>query len=192
MTGTEETQLRPDAFDSVAPRVGRQIGLGLLEDADGRGLRIGLACALFNGGITSRLLDGALEGLVAASVDRADTTVAWVPGAFELPLAAQRLATAGGVDAVACLGAVIRGDTAHFDFVAGQCAAGLARVALDTGVPVVFGVLTTENVDQALERARPDETNMGREAALSAVQMAAMLRELGRPGGARVVRSMGA
>ena len=192
MTGTEETQLRPDAFDSVAPRVGRQIGLGLLEDADGRGLRIGLACALFNGGITSRLLDGALEGLVAASVDRADTTVAWVPGAFELPLAAQRLATAGGVDAVACLGAVIRGDTAHFDFVAGQCAAGLARVALDTGVPVVFGVLTTENVDQALERARPDETNKGREAALSAVQMAAMLRELGRPGGARVVRSMGA
>jgi 6,7-dimethyl-8-ribityllumazine synthase len=192
VTGTEETQLRPDAFDSVAPRVGRQIGLGLLEDADGRGLRIGLACALFNGGITSRLLDGALEGLVAASVDRADTTVAWVPGAFELPLAAQRLATAGGVDAVACLGAVIRGDTAHFDFVAGQCAAGLARVALDTGVPVVFGVLTTENVDQALERARPDETNKGREAALSAVQMAAMLRELGRPGGARVVRSMGA
>lgn len=192
MTGTEETQLRPDAFDSVAPRVGRQIGLGLLEDADGRGLRIGLACALFNGGITSRLLDGALEGLVAASVDRADTTVAWVPGAFELPLAAQRLATAGGVDAVACLGAVIRGDTAHFDFVAGQCASGLARVALDTGVPVVFGVLTTENVDQALERARPDETNKGREAALSAVQMAAMLRELGRPGGARVVRSMGA
>ena len=192
MTGTEETQLRPDAFDSVAPRVGRQIGLGLLEDADGRGLRIGLACALFNGGITSRLLDGALQGLAAASVDRADTTVAWVPGAFELPLAALRFATAGGVDAVACLGAVIRGDTAHFDFVAGQCASGLARVALDTGVPVVFGVLTTENVDQALERARPDETNKGREAALSAVQMAAMLRELGRPGGARVVRSMGA
>jgi len=192
VTGTEETQLRPDAFDSVAPRVGRQIGQGLLEDADGRGLRIGLACSLFNGGITSRLLDGALEGLAAASVDRADTTVAWVPGAFELPLAAQRFATAGGVDAVACLGAVIRGDTAHFDFVAGSCASGLARVALDTGVPVVFGVLTTDNVDQALERARPDETNKGREAALSAVQMAAMLRELGRPGGARVVRSMGA
>ncbi|HXR53547.1 MAG TPA: 6,7-dimethyl-8-ribityllumazine synthase [Acidimicrobiales bacterium] len=192
MTGTEETQPRPDVFDSVAPRVGRQIGRGLLEDADGRGLRIGLACALFNGSITSRLLDGALEGLAAAAVDRADTTVAWVPGAFELPLAAQRLATAGGVDAVACLGAVIRGDTAHFDFVAGSCASGLARVALDTGVPVVFGVLTTDNVDQALERARPDETNKGREAALSAVQMAAMLRELGRPGGARVVRSMGA
>jgi len=192
VTGTEETQPRPDVFDSVAPRVGRQIGRGLLEDADGRGLRIGLACALFNGSITSRLLDGALEGLAAAAVDRADTTVAWVPGAFELPLAAQRLATAGGVDAVACLGAVIRGDTAHFDFVAGSCASGLARVALDTGVPVVFGVLTTDNVDQALERARPDETNKGREAALSAVQMAAMLRELGRPGGARVVRSMGA
>ncbi len=192
MTGSEETQLRPDAFDSVAPRVGRQIGEGLLEDADGRGLRIGLACALFNGGITSRLLDGALVALAAASVDRADTTVAWVPGAFELPLAAQRFATAGGVDAVACLGAVIRGDTAHFDFVAGQCASGLARVALDTGIPVVFGVLTTDDVAQALERARPDETNKGREAALSAVQMAAMLRELGRTAGARAAPSMGA
>lgn len=192
MTGSEETQLRPDAFDSVAPRVGRQIGEGLLEDADGRGLRIGLACALFNGGITSRLLDGALAALAAASVDRADTTVAWVPGAFELPLAALRFATAGGVDAVACLGAVIRGDTAHFDFVAGQCASGLTRVALDTGIPVVFGVLTTDDVAQALERARPDETNKGREAALSAVQMAAMLRELGRTAGATVARSMGA
>ena len=192
MTGSEETRLPAGVFDAVAPRVGRQLGEGMLADADGRGLRVGLACALFNGGVTARLLDGALEGLAAASVDRADTTVAWVPGAFELPLAALRFATAGGVDAVACLGAVIRGDTAHFDFVAGQCASGLARVALDTGVPVVFGVLTTENVDQALERARPDETNKGREAALSAVQMAAMLRELGRPGGARVVRSMGA
>jgi len=93
---------------------------------------------------------------------------------------------------VACLGAVIRGETSHFDFVAGECASGLARVALDTGVPVVFGVLTTDNVDQALDRARPDETNKGREAALSAVQMATMLRELGRTGPARVARSMGA
>jgi 6,7-dimethyl-8-ribityllumazine synthase len=192
MTGSEETQLGPSVFGAVAPRVGRQVGEGLLADADGRGLRIGLACALFNGGITQRLLDGALLALAAASVDRADTTIAWVPGAFELPLAAQGFATAGGVDAVACLGAVIRGDTSHFDFVAGQCASGLARVALDTGIPVIFGVLTTDNVDQALERARPDETNRGREAALSAVQMAAMLRELCRTGPQRVARSMGA
>jgi len=192
VTGTEETELDPGIFDAVAPRVGRQIGEGGLEHADGRGLRIGLACALFNGGITARLLDGALLGLAAASVDRADTTVAWVPGAFELPLAAQRFATSGGVDAVACLGAVIRGDTAHFDFVAGECASGLARVALDTGVPVVFGVLTTDNVAQALERARPDDTNKGREAALSAVQMATTLRQVGRAGPARLARSMGA
>jgi 6,7-dimethyl-8-ribityllumazine synthase len=191
VTGSDETELNPDVFDLIAPRVGRQIGEGRLSEADGRGLRIGLACALFNGGITQRLLDGALQGLADASVDRADTTVAWVPGAFELPLAAQRFATVGGVDAVACLGAVIRGDTAHFDFVAGECASGLARVALDTGVPVVFGVLTTDNVDQALERARPDETNKGLEAALAAVQMAAMLRDLGRANAPRVARAMG-
>ena len=190
MTGTEETALDPAVFDAVAPRVGRQLGEGTLESADGRGLRIGLACSLFNGGITTRLLEGALSGLAEANVDRADTTVAWVPGAFELPLAAQRFATAAGVDAVACLGAVIRGETSHYDLVAGQCAAGLARVALDTGIPVIFGVLTTDTVDQALERARPDETNKGREAALSAVQMATMLRRLGRgvPSGARGVR----
>jgi 6,7-dimethyl-8-ribityllumazine synthase len=192
MTGSEETRLDPGIFDAVAPRVGRQIGEGTLEDADGRGLRIGLACALFNGGITARLLDGALDGLAAASVDRSDTTVAWVPGAFELPLAAAQFATAGGVDAVACLGAVIRGDTSHFDFVAGECASGIARVALDTGIPVIFGVLTTDDVAQALERARPDETNKGREAALSAVAMAGMLREMGRSTPTRVARSMGA
>jgi len=190
VTGTEETKLDPAVFDAVAPKVGRQIGEGPLASVDGRGLRIGLACALFNGGITARLLDGALAGLAEASVDRADTTVAWVPGAFELPLAAQRFATATGVDAVACLGAVIRGDTSHFDFVAGECAAGLARVGLATGVPVIFGVLTTDTVGQALERARPDETNKGREAALSAVQMARVLRDLGR-GSPRAIRSGG-
>lgn len=179
MTGTEETQLDPAAFDALAPRVGRQLGDRLLPSAAGRGLRIGVACSLFNGGITARLLEGALEGLALASVDRADTTVAWVPGAFELPLAAQGFAVGARVDAVACLGAVIRGETSHFDFVAGECAAGLSKVALDTGVPVIFGVLTTDTVAQALERARPDETNKGREAALAAVQMASVLRDLG-------------
>ncbi|MGH9046695.1 MAG: 6,7-dimethyl-8-ribityllumazine synthase [Acidimicrobiales bacterium] len=155
--------------------------MGPLERAHGAGLRIGVACSLFNGGITTRLLDGALQGLASASVDRADITLGWVPGAFELPLAARRLVDQGA-DAVVCLGAVIRGDTSHYDFVAGECASGLARVGLDTGVPVIFGVLTTENVDQALERARPDDTNKGLEAARSAVQMASMLRELGPVG----------
>ena len=183
---------RPAVAVEVSREGGRQVGEGQLGDADGRGLRVGIACALFNGGITQRLLDGALAGLAAASVDRADIVVAWVPGAFELPLGAERLASAGGADAVVCLGAVIRGDTSHYDFVAGQCASGLARVALDTGIPVIFGVLTTENVDQALERARPDETNKGREAAQSAVQMAGMLRDLGRSAPARAARSVGA
>ncbi len=180
MTGSDATRLDPAVFDSLSGRVGRQAGAGLLEGARGSGLRIAIVCALFNGGISSRLLDGALGGLQEAAVDRADVTVAWVPGAFELPLAAQRFATHSEVDAVICLGAVIRGDTSHFDFVAGQCASGLARVALDTGLPVIFGVLTTDNVEQALERARDDETNKGREAGLAAVQMATTLRAIGR------------
>ena len=176
MTGTEETALDPAVFDAVAPRVGRQLGEGTLRSVDGRGLRIGIACALFNGGITARLLEGALGGLADARVDRADTTVAWVPGAFELPLAAQRFATAGGVDAVACLGAVIRGETSHYDFVAGECAAGIQQVQLATGVPAVFGVLTTDTLEQAEARSQPDESNKGREAALTGVEMVRLLR----------------
>ncbi len=186
MTGSGETALDPGVFVTVARRVGRQAGEGSLEAVRGSGLRVGIACALFNGGITTRLLEGALGGLEEAAVDRADITVAWVPGAFELPLAAQRFANHGDVDAVVCLGAVIRGDTSHYDLVAGECASGLARVALDTGMPVVFGVLTTENVEQALERARDDKTNKGREAGLSAVQMATTLRAIGRARAARV------
>ena len=120
-----------------------------------------LVCAKFNGGITERLLDGALAGLEANGVKPATVTVAWVPGAFELPLAATRLAESGAVDAVVALGAVIRGETAHFDFVAGECASGLQRVALDTGVPVVFGVLTTDTVDQALDRCAAGRGQQG-------------------------------
>ncbi len=186
MTGSEETRLDPGTFARVRARVGRQFGERPLEEADGRGLRVGLACAMFNGNITTRLLDGALEGLALAAVEANDVTVLWVPGAFELPLAARRLATSG-LDAVVCLGAVVRGETAHFEYVAGECAAGLARVALETGVPVVLGVQTTENLTQALERSRPDETNRGREAALSAVHLASTLRALpaaGRRGAA--------
>ena len=120
---------------------------------------MGLACAVFNGGITWRLLEGALAGLDACRVDRDDVTVAWAPGAFELPLVAQALA--GAADAVVCLGAVIRGDTGHYDFVAGECAAGIQRVQLDTGVPVVFGVLTTDTVEQALARRSRDRRTKG-------------------------------
>jgi 6,7-dimethyl-8-ribityllumazine synthase len=107
--------------------------------------------------------------------------VAWAPGAFELPLVARGFARSGAVDAVVCLGAVIRGDTGHYDFVAGECARGLQRVQLDTGVPVVFGVLTTDTVEQALVRSEDDDTNKGREAAVTAIEMVRILAAL--PGG---------
>jgi 6,7-dimethyl-8-ribityllumazine synthase len=160
------------AFDDVAARV----GASLRGEHNGTGLRIGVAGALFNGGITVRLLNGALDALAEAGADRRDITVAWAPGAFELPLVARAFANAGKVDAVLCFGAVIRGDTGHYDFVAGECASGIQRVQLDTGVPVVFGVLTTDTLEQALERSQPDETNKGREAALTGIEMVRLLR----------------
>lgn len=144
---------------------------------DGAGLRMGLACARFNKAITDRLLDGALDCLARHGVDAGSTAVAWAPGAFELPLLAQRMAGSGTIDAVICLGAVIRGGTGHHEHVAGQCAAGIQRVQLDTGVPVTFGVLTTDTTDQALERAGV-KTNKGFDAALAAIEMADLLRQL--------------
>jgi 6,7-dimethyl-8-ribityllumazine synthase len=171
--------------------VQRDVGRMWRGSTDGRGLRVGLACGLFNGGITGRLVQGAVVGLRRCRVDSADVTVVWAPGSFELPLVARSLAESEWADAVVCLGAVIRGETGHYDFVAGECARGLQRVQLDTGVPVVFGVLTTETVDQALARselgqAGEDEegwtTNKGWEAALTAVEMATLLRGvLARP-----------
>jgi 6,7-dimethyl-8-ribityllumazine synthase len=152
------------------------VGAVLRGDHDGRGLRLGVACGLFNGGISWRLLRGVLEGAAECGIDARDIAVAWAPGAFELPLVARSFALSGAVDAVICLGAVIRGETGHYDFVAGGCATGLQQVQLETGVPVVFGVLTTENLDQALARSAPDPDNKGREAALAAVEMVRLLR----------------
>jgi 6,7-dimethyl-8-ribityllumazine synthase len=172
MAGRDLITLPDGTLDDVATRVGASIR----GEHDGTGLRIGVACALFNGGITLRLLDGALGALEETGVDRRDVTVAWAPGAFELPLVSRAFAQAGRVNAVLCLGAVIRGDTGHYDFVAGQCASGIQRVQLDTGLPVVFGVLTTDTVEQALERSEADETNKGREAALTGVEMVRLLR----------------
>ncbi len=146
-------------------------------DLDGAGLRIGVCCGRFNRHITDRLLDGALSALAEHGVADADSTVLWAPGAYELPLVAQQLVTRWRADAVIALGAVIRGETGHYDFVAGECAGGLSRVQLDTGVPVVFGVLTTENLEQALERSA-DEDNKGREAAETAIEMANLLKSL--------------
>ena len=144
----------------------------------GDGLRVALVCARFNDLITERLLHGARDGLLRHGVDEASITVAWVPGAFELPLVCKRLAGSGEFDAVIALGAVIRGGTAHFDYVAGQCAAGLAQASAETGIPVAFGVLTTDTIEQAIERAGTKAGNKGADAALSALELANLLRRL--------------
>lgn len=139
---------------------------------DGRGRRIGIVCGRFNSRITLRLVDGARRTLARAGVADDDIHEVWVPGAFEIPFAAQRLATSGAVDAVICVGAVIRGETTHYDFVAGQCAEGIQRVQLETGVPVAFGVLTTEDVDQALARSEDESGhNVGADGAAVVLEM---------------------
>jgi len=147
-------------------------------DLRGDGLRVALVCARFNDLITERLLAGARDGLVRHGVDEASITVAWVPGALELPLVAKRLAASGEFDAVVCLGAVIRGATDHYTHVATQCAAGIQRAQLDTGVPVIFGVLTTDTIEQAIERAGTKAGNKGYEAAEAAIEMADLLQRL--------------
>ncbi len=180
MTSSDLTLLPPDAKERAAARVGTALdGDSDRGDTSATGRpRVGLACAEFNGGITYRLLSGALDALEESGCDLATAIVAWVPGAFELPVVAQELARSGAVDAVICLGAVIRGDTGHYEFVAGECASGLQRVQLDTGMPVVFGVLTTETIDQALVRSAEDESNKGREAARTAIDTVGVLRSV--------------
>jgi 6,7-dimethyl-8-ribityllumazine synthase len=142
-------------------------------------LRIALVASRFNEAVVGRLVKGAVDALVAQGANPAGLELAWVPGAYDLPLIARRLADSGRFDAIVALGAVIRGETAHFDFVAGECAAGLSRVAGETGVPVAFGVLTTENEEQAMERAGGSEGNKGADAALAAIELANLLRKLG-------------
>jgi 6,7-dimethyl-8-ribityllumazine synthase len=181
MTSSDETELQPDVDERVAPLVDLVLHGDISPNAVASA-RVAVVCAEFNGGITERLLHGVLSGLSDGGVKPESIEVAWVPGAFELPLAAKRLALQPAVKAVIALGAVIRGDTAHFDFVAGQCAEGLLRVSLDTSVPVVFGVLTTDNVEQALVRSLPDETNKGRESAVTALRMLQLLDHIGDHG----------
>ncbi len=142
----------------------------------GDGLRIGIALARFNRAVTDRLLAGALEALTAHGVAEDAIDVASVPGAFELPLCAQQLATTGRYDALVCLGAVVRGETPHFDFVAGEAAGGIAAVARRHDLPVAFGVLTTDTMEQALARAGGDAGNKGYEAAVTALEMVQLLR----------------
>jgi 6,7-dimethyl-8-ribityllumazine synthase len=148
---------------------------------DGSRLRIAIVVSRFNETISKLLLDGALDGLRRNGVAEDDISVAWVPGAFELPATARRFASSGEVDAVVCVGAVIRGETSHFDYVAGQAAAGIAEATVATGVPVIFGVLTTENSEQANERAGGKKGNKGFEAAAAAIEMANLYSSIPKP-----------
>jgi len=150
---------------------------GATPDLDGDELRIAIVVARFNEDVTKRLLKGAQEALQKHSVDDDRTDIYWVPGSLELPVTALALAEKGEHDAIVCLGAVIRGETFHFEVVAMQTASGLMQVQLDTGVPIAFGVLTTEDRDQALARSGP-KNNKGAEAAEAAIEMANLLREI--------------
>ena len=144
----------------------------------GAGLRVAIVASRFNEAIVGRLVEGATDGLRRHGVEPDSIDVAWVPGAFELPLVAARFAATGSYDAVITLGAVIRGATGHYDFVAGQCAAGVQRAQLDTGVPIVFGVLTTDTIEQAVERSGTKAGNKGFESASTAIEMANLLAAL--------------
>ena len=146
-----------------------------------RDCRIAIVAREFNHFIVQQLVEGAMDALARNGVDEANVQLAWVPGAFELPLASDRLAATGNYDAIISLGAVIRGGTPHFDYVAGECARGLADVGLKHGLPVIFGVLTTDNVDQALERAGPGEGNKGFDTAVAALNMIALLDRVNGP-----------
>lgn len=145
-------------------------------DLRGEGLRFGIVVGRFNEFISSRLLSGALDSFKRHGTDPQSVEIAWVPGAFEIPLVAGKMAATGRYDAVLCLGAVIRGSTPHFDYVASEVAKGVARVGLDAGVPVIFGVLTTDSIEQAVERAGTKAGNKGWEAAVSGLEMANLLR----------------
>lgn len=141
-----------------------------------RQIKIALVAARFNEFIVAKLVSGALDGLKRHDVPEENITLAWVPGAFEIPLAAQKLAMSGKYDAVICLGAVIRGSTSHYDYVCNEVSKGVAQVGLQSGIPVLFGVLTTENIEQAIERAGTKAGNKGYDCALSAVEMVNLLK----------------
>ena len=144
----------------------------------GKGLKFGIVAARFNEFIVSKLVGGALDTLHRHETADHDIDVAWVPGAFEIPLAAKKMAESGKYDAVLCLGAVIRGSTTHYDYVCNEVSKGVAQVGLQTGVPTIFGVVTTENIEQAIERAGTKAGNKGADAAMAAMEMASLLGKL--------------
>ena len=142
------------------------------------GIRVGVVCARFNELIVSKLLSGCEDGLLRHGVREEDISVAWVPGAFEIPLAAAKMAKSGKYDAVIALGAVIRGSTSHYDYVCAEVSKGVAHAALESGVPVMFGVLTTDTIEQAIERAGTKAGNKGAECAQGAIEMVNLLRAM--------------
>ena len=148
-------------------------------DQSAKGLRFGVVVSRFNDFITSNLLVGTLEGFKESGVDEADLKILKVPGAFEIPQAAKKLCSTGiSIDAVVCLGAVIRGETSHFDYICAEASRGIGQVGLEFNIPVLFGVLTTENLEQAIARSGSGSSNKGRETALAAVEMATLYKKL--------------
>jgi 6,7-dimethyl-8-ribityllumazine synthase len=147
-------------------------------DLSGKGLKIGIVAARFNDFITSRLVDGALDGLQRHGVADADIEIVRVPGAYEVPLAARMLALSRKFHAIICLGAVIRGATPHFEYVSAEVSKGVASVSMETGLPIIFGVLTTDTIEQAIERAGSKSGNKGWDAALSAIEMANVMKQM--------------
>ncbi|OYO84480.1 6,7-dimethyl-8-ribityllumazine synthase [Lachnotalea glycerini] len=141
-------------------------------------IKVGIVAARFNEFITAKLLSGALDGLKRHDVNEEDIRVAWVPGAFEIPLIAAKMANSKRYDAVICLGAVIRGSTTHYDYVCSEVSKGIATVALQSNIPVMFGVLTTENIEQAIERAGSKAGNKGYDCAVSAIEMVNLIKEM--------------
>ena len=147
-------------------------------ELNAKGMKFGIIASRFNDFITARLVDGAMDGLVRHGASDADIEVVRVPGAFEIPLAAQRMARAKRYDAILCLGAVIRGATPHFEYVSAEVSKGVASVSLETGVPVIFGVLTTDTIEQAIERAGTKSGNKGWDAACSAIEMVSLMKQM--------------
>lgn len=146
----------------------------------GEGIRVGIVVSRFNDFITRRLLEGALDALFRHGVSEDNIEIAWVPGSFEIPLAALKMAESGKYDGIICLGAIIRGDTPHFNYIASECAKGIAQTMLKCGIPISFGVLTTDNIEQAIERAGTKAGNKGWEAAISIIEMVNLMKEMGK------------
>lgn len=143
-----------------------------------QGMKVGIVASRFNEIIVNKLLGGAVDGLIRHGVEENNITAAWVPGAFEIPVTAAKMAKSGRYDAVICVGAVIRGDTSHYDYVCNEVSKGIAQVGLSTGIPVLFGIVTTENIEQAIARAGSKSGNKGYDCALSAIEMVNLLEQM--------------